>query len=402
MFRFIIFTLLFLLSNIGHSLAFSIATWNVAEGTTEAVLERSDDFKQLAAKLRNDLGGLPDVLVLQEITTCAAAVTIPEKLGYKLPHIAVTNFGDDSKIWPLALEVAIISKTPFSSVGSFQSQRYRRSKPIAPQRPFWIKPGIRNVVYGGAAIAVVPKIKFIDHEVTAARGFLNVQIANQRHVIGVHLKSSGLEVCRAYQVVQDSYRLLRLAKSYGLKKTASDLERIQGEVRDFQKNLPPLGNSATANEARQSARQREVAAASVSRLAKSLLTNGGSVYVAGDFNTPLDEPCKTGTDLENDADFEVGCKIRVTANTCKGDGFDDTIALLSGSIGGGPKFKILTNSTGRSYVATKFLDSPINNIFVSGADASKDFMTKRVEGKIINKRKVFGSDHYPIISRIAK
>lgn len=54
---------------------------------------------------------------------------------------------------------------------------------------------------------------------------------------------------------------------------------------------------AVTEDALRSARQRESTAAAVAVEVAKDVSAGRDVVVAGDFNTPFCEPCKTGTDL---------------------------------------------------------------------------------------------------------
>lgn len=77
---------------------------------------------------------------------------------------------------------------------------------------------------------------------------------------------------------------------------------------------------------------------------------GKSVFVAGDFNTPLQEVCKAGEKLGDDAEPMVGCATKLDASACAGrDGFDDTYAVLTKGLVSNQRLRVLTEGIGRTY-----------------------------------------------------
>ncbi len=72
--------------------AFSLMTWNVAEGTVENIARRMPQISELGQTLSSMQNGkLPDVIVLQEVTSFAAAERVARGLGYKNGTVAVTD-----------------------------------------------------------------------------------------------------------------------------------------------------------------------------------------------------------------------------------------------------------------------------------------------------------------------
>ena len=80
--------------------------------------------------MKSKLGDLPDVLVLQEVTAYASAISIAETLGDTSGTVITSDAGRDGETWPLALEVAVISKVPVRDHAVFQMWGFRKRKPF--------------------------------------------------------------------------------------------------------------------------------------------------------------------------------------------------------------------------------------------------------------------------------
>ncbi len=379
---------------------FSIGTWNVATGTIENMAGRTDDLKLLGAEVRSKFKSLPNILVLQEVTSYAAAREIANGLGYRKATIATSDFGKDQEIWPFALEVAIITTKKVASVQAFQSVRKKKNgKIIANRPPFVQNQSSGKITQGRTEPLEIPKVGGIADK-PVARGVLRVELGDGTVIYGVHLNSSGLGTCRAYLAVKDSRNLQRLAGALGLASHVSALIAAQKAVTKAVSEMPKEGVAATVEETLQRAASRESTAAAISMLAKTDVAAGKSVFVAGDFNTPLKEGCKTGVHLLSDHRPQVGCTRGFIDTSCKAkDGYDETIAILQKGLVGGPSFKVLTDGLGRTYVKSGFADSPIDNILVAGKAAASSFDVRKIEGTKVND-KVYGSDHFAVVAKM--
>ena len=135
-------------------------------------------------------------------------------------------------------------------------------------------------------------------------------------------------------------------------------------------------------------------------VARQDLDAGKSIFVAGDFNTPLQEVCKTGEKLSEDAEPLMGCTTKLEASACRGkDGFDDTYAVLTKGLVADMRFRVLTEGIGRTYAKGDFVDSPIDNVLVVGPLSSGSFSAMKIKGP--ENDSTFGSDHYPVVVRRA-
>jgi hypothetical protein len=154
-------------------------------------------------------------------------------------------------------------------------------------------------------------------------------------VYGVHLNSSGLGFCRLDDQKSQAENLAKTAEALGLTTEAADVRHAVDRVKAEIGRAENPGIEATSAKAFRRAATREAAAAAIVRLAESDVANGKTVFVGGDFNTPLQEKCKTGRNLVEDFQPVLGCKTFMTPDTCgTTDGFDDTIAVFTKGVSG--------------------------------------------------------------------
>lgn len=149
-----------------------IAAWNVHEGfTPEGIKTRSSDFTGFAARVR------PDVLIIEEITSLAAAEAVRDAMGLKGYHVACSDFSPGDAPDFSAFEVGVISRFPITQVIEYDPSLDNEGKPGAPQE-----------------LPIAPLLKIGQLAPTEAqriRGFLWVRIdALKLTAVAVHLKSS--------------------------------------------------------------------------------------------------------------------------------------------------------------------------------------------------------------------
>ena len=167
------------LASIQTAKAFSLTTWNVAEGTIENVTRRETDIQRLGVIIRAKLqGNLPDVLVLQEVTSYAAAIRVARALGYQAGVVAASDSGSDAEIWPFALEVAIVTTRPIVSVTAYQSR--------ADRKPFVAALATGDVTYGTVTPVTVPAVVALPPSELIPRAILRVEIEGNTVIYGVH------------------------------------------------------------------------------------------------------------------------------------------------------------------------------------------------------------------------
>lgn len=149
-----------------------VATWNVHEGFTPAgIAERKQQLREFAAVVR------PDVLILEEVVTPAVATAVRDAMGLDGYYIACSNFNPSDEPDFTALEVAVLSRWPFTQAIEYD-----------PTPDNDLAEGDPDELPISASLKLgIP----VPADLQGTRGFLWVRIADLRlTVIGVHLKSS--------------------------------------------------------------------------------------------------------------------------------------------------------------------------------------------------------------------
>jgi exonuclease III len=149
-----------------------IAAWNVHEGfTPEGVKARSADLSSFAARVR------PDVLIIEEVTSQAAAEAVRDAMGLTGYHVACSDFAPGDAPDFSAFEVAILSRFPITQAIEYDPSPDNVGKPGAP-----------------AELPISPLLKIgqtAPEQAERIRGFLWVRIdALKLTAVAVHLKSS--------------------------------------------------------------------------------------------------------------------------------------------------------------------------------------------------------------------
>jgi endonuclease/exonuclease/phosphatase family metal-dependent hydrolase len=393
--RFMIVITAFSLLPLGPASAFTVATWNAEQASVETVTRREGTLGRLGDALRaSNEGALPDVLVLQEVTSYAAAARIARAVGYADSTVAASDSGSDRDIWPFALEIAIVTSRPVVSVTSYQSRVEERFP------PFRLSLSSGEVTFGRIEGINVPPETALREGETIPRAILRVELEGGTVIYGVHLNSSGLGFCRLDDAIKGARDLRNKAEALGLDAEAKAIEKAISAVRSSIPTARNPGIEATKQEALRRARSREAAAGAIAMLAARDIAAGKSVFIAGDFNTPLQEVCKAGEKLEEDAEPLIGCATKLGANACnERDGFDDTYAVLTNGLIDTVRFRVLTEGIGRTYAKGDFVDSPIDNVLAAGPLSSRAFTAVKLKGP--QNDLTFGSDHFPVLVRSA-
>ena len=393
-----LFAVALLLAISSQAHATTLLTWNAEQASVESVTRREADIKRLGDLVRQKLPGnqLPDVTVLQEITSYASAMRIARALGYTTGTVAASDSGDDKEIWPFALEIAVVTTKRVISVTSYQS--HLRNNPT----PYIASIGTGDVSYGQVMEVIIPTPVSLPGRETIPRAILRVEIEGDVIIYGVHLNSSGLGFCRLQDAMKGAQELRTKALGLGLNSDADAIKRAMDNVRKEIKKAENPGVDATKDEALRRARSREAAAGAVAALAAKDVRAGKSVFVAGDFNTPLNQPCVTGKKLDEDFEPMIGCRTKIEATACGNrDGYDDTFAVLTDGLIDGMRFRVLTEGLGRTYIDPRYADSPIDNVLVAGPAERQQYQsTKLIDPQ--DSKTAFGSDHYSVLVQPAQ
>ncbi len=366
----------------------TIGIWNVSQGTLKSVTRRSDQLARLRDELKRVTSSRPPLMVLEEVTSFAAAEFIAKALGYDSGTVAVSDAGSDREIWPFALEVAIITTLPVVSVTAF------KSKPDPKSTPFLVDIASNKVTNGVVQKLIVPVVSGIDDQANVPRAVLRLELQGGVVVYGVHLNSSGLGFCRLDDQKTQAENLAKTADALGLSTEASAVRNAVDRVKAEIGRAESPGIEATSAETFRRAATREAAAAAIVRLAESDVANGKRVFVGGDFNTPLQEKCKTGGNLAEDFTRRLVAEPPPPLTPAV-----TLMALMIRSQFSPrgwreePVFGSLQRESGIHLPPPAFVDSPIDNVLIAGSDA--EFVAHKLVDPMGSKP--FGSDHHPVV-----
>jgi endonuclease/exonuclease/phosphatase family metal-dependent hydrolase len=279
--------------------------------------------------------GPVDVLVLAEVIDEAQVAAAAEAGGFA--HWTMSDFSPPVAItgaWHESLEVAILSDRPFSLVSEWD---------LTGRKPNGDGYGPRA---SDARLSSRERAIRVDTgDPSPSRGFLRADLSNGWSLYAVHWKSSRGEGC-----------------------TAMD---------------------------RENARRREVQATGLAVDAGTVLAEGRSLIVAGDFNiqAPGRVP-RVGTDPHQDC--------APTEGRCEGvcgpgglDGYDDSLAIV---LGIDETARLLSGELDSTYMTRRFPGGAIDHVLVAGSEAGafSQATTPPVHGK-----RWHGSDHRPVIATLA-
>ncbi len=336
-----------------------VVTWNVFKGTDSDVARRKGALIAAGKTIK------PDVLVLEEVTSLSAAKDIGRFMGMGDADIVISDWSDDDAEWFEALEVAVISNLPIVSVTEFETTSLNGRVPQSHSG--------HHAIPSAEDLLTVPLA--VNKNITnlGFRGVLRVELPGELVVYGVHLKSGTPEACRLAEEDRPSD--------------------------DIFAQLVAAGRISNAE-------QRENVISATVHLANQDIAAGKSALILGDFNIPLNEPSRTGSDLELSGEECVAltsCEPKAFPDTCPAsEGYDETHWILQSGFIEGTKYKALTDGLGRTYIKTVFADSPIDNIYIAGPLADHAATAQLVPDPEFSERgRHFGSDHVPVLTTIS-
>jgi len=373
--------------------AIDLLTWNTEQGSVEAIARKLNRIETLGDEVRekSKSGKLPEIAVFEEVTSYAAAASVARALGYKEGTVVVSDSGSDKEFWALALEVAVVTPRKVLSVTSYQD------KVRADSAPFILDLASGALSSGTAKKIEIPPEVGVPADIFIPRSVLRVELEGDVVVYGVHLNSSGLGFCRTDGFKDGATELMSKAEAFGLQDEAARVKALRDALFAKMPLARNPGIEATKKDALDRARSREAAAGAIAKLAAADIKQGKTVLVAGDFNTPLVEKCKTGKKIGEDFEPMVGCSTGQTPTNCgQIDGFDDTFSILTDGVIDGVAFKVLTSELGGTYVGEGFADSPIDNVLIAGPVDAAKFEALKL-GSEGTDHLVYGSDHHPVL-----
>ncbi|MEA3639386.1 MAG: endonuclease/exonuclease/phosphatase family protein [Lamprobacter sp.] len=291
-----------------------LMTWNIEGGEQppRVIAERVEAALSMV--------GPVDVLMLQEVIDAAQIEAAAEAGGFA--HWAISDFSPPTRItgaWHQSLEVAILSRRPFTAVSEWDLTGRRPEGDGHPPRVSDAEIPSREL-----------RIALDTAEPVPSRGFLRADLANGWTLYAVHWMSSRGQDC-----------------------TAKD---------------------------RENARLREVQAAGLVKDAARVLEAGRSLLIAGDFNIQAPgRVLRVGTDPGEDC-APTGGTCKDLCGPAGRDGYDDSIAIL---LGMDASARLLSSNLDATYVLRRFPGGAIDHILVAGPEAASfaEASTPPVRGK---------------------
>ena len=315
-----------------------LVSWNFQTHRDVKIESRKSNFRNLDSALQ------PDVLILVELADGPHLKLIAKWLGWKSYYAVASDWHRHHENMPNAsLETAVISKLPIEGVIEFDAgpddYTYSVFSNTKSQLPTVEEAQLET--WGKGEFGTINR---------RDRGTMRVDLDNGLSIFPVHLKSNYIRGCG------------RL----------SEEEVIQ--------------------EHKENAQKRERIMAAVAKLGAEAVGEGRIVVIAGDLNTAFEEG-KAGTEI---ADCELtysGCaREPFPPSQCVGgDGFDDTLGMLSEGLIDQHKWSVLTKGVTRTYDSGRFSDAAIDH-FAIPVKWKKAFKgTEKAQ-------QTFGSDHFPIMT----
>lgn len=350
---------------IGANMAFAedirIVSWNASPNFAEGLQERLEDFSELATELQ------PDVLILVETGGDIEVRMIAEQLGWDDYAAVTSNWAiADTNIY-FALEAAIISRIPIERVVEYDTSLDGHHEVFGPNGDL---PGLVS-----EQILTADGIPGFGQTLAKTdRGTMRVDLANGLSIFPLHLKSNRNSACS------------------GLSGALRTMDRYNFSVDPSATTAPDMGFEGATQAHLSNAAKRERIMGATARIAAQAVVEGRVAVIAGDMNTSF-EPGKAGTAIE-DCDLEnFSCAAApFPASACSnGDGFDDTLGMLTAGLVENQSWTILSEGLGKTYDSNVFSDLAIDHFGVP-VEYSERFSTAT---KASN---TYGSDHFPIIT----
>jgi exonuclease III len=338
-----------------------IVSWNTNATLLESINDRSKQFESL------NLALAPDVLVLIEVPGRDVAEAIAKSLKWQNYHAVVSDFSKVRANAYEGLELAVISKIVIERAVEFDPVPDGKHDAFGAGDLGGNTPSVTEQKITNTALPSLGSFDEYD------RGTIRVDLANGLTIFPVHLKSNVNGSC------------------IEIDEAGSAIRTQDRELSEKLKAYFDNGFRKATDQHLKNAQRRERMMAAVLVEANKAVAEGRTVIIAGDFNTAF-EPGKAGK-LNDDCtlqDFSCA-KAPFPKRACRGDGFDDTLAMSEEPLIGTQKWKFLTRNLTRTYNDQKFSDLAIDHIVVPANQSSMFAPATKSDD-------TFGSDHFAVIT----
>ena len=337
-----------------------IVSWNMGPRLLEGLESRANDIEAMNEALA------PDVVVLIEVAGLNEARRIAELLGWPDYFGAVTNWSTMINQVNFALETAVISKIPIERVVEFDASVDGLHSAFSNSDPEDAAVPVDEKLLSSTGISGVNPLARSD------RGTMRVDLENGLTIYPVHLKSNRNDWC------------------FRAESAVGELQDLGFEPPEGLADLFDNGFAKATDEHKLNAIKRERVLAATKVSADKAKAEGRIVVIAGDYNTAL-EPGKAGSAFADCTLANFSCaKAPFPAAACTGgDGFDDTLAILTAPLVADAQWSLLSKDLPRTYDDSAFADRAIDHIAVPADQAARFSTAERAD-------EAFGSDHFPI------
>jgi endonuclease/exonuclease/phosphatase family metal-dependent hydrolase len=383
--RLVIFLVIFVsLNTFALADSLRIATWNMGVAWDSPVEERAAKITAAGAVIN------ADIYVLQEITSFNTVKQIARLLGRADASIAVSDFSGPSDNVYFDLEVAVVSAIPIKSVTEYQfAFQSNDVGPLVTSGVVTNRDTLRvpDVVLGELSKPTQKNLK------RQSRGVLRVELTNGLIIYAVHAKSEFSGFCSK---LSDVGKLLKdIKKSVSDSRHVSDIQKkILESARDSMTELQELEGKhhISGNWAANAEKREALLGAAASLIAHDATDSAKTIMILGDFNIPLKDDPRVGSNLKEDCNPTRSCTEKIEDSSCSGrDGLDDSHAILSAGIVDGLQMRSLTDNLTETLQGT--FSSAIDHIYVVGANALK---FGKASTQTDTEGNAFGSDHLPV------
>jgi hypothetical protein len=290
---------------------------------------------------------------------------IAKSLGWENYHAVMSDFDKVRDSAYTGLEMVVISKKAIESGVEFDTDRDGTHESFGAGELVNRLPQVVEKVIENTALPTLGSFTVRD------RGTLRIDLENGLTIFAVHLKSNQNPPCSEIDQAGDA------------------ILTQDPELSERLKSYYDKGFRAATDQHLHNARLRERMMAAVLVEANKAVADGRTVLITGDFNIAF-ERGKSGTRHDDCRLKDFSCaQAPFPREACRGDGFDDTLAILERPLVGNRPWTFLTRTLGRTYDSERFADLAIDHMAVPSDQSSMFATATKSEDN-------YGSDHFAV------
>ena len=266
-----------------------------------------------------------------EVAGLAEARQIVNGLGWKDYHAVVSNWSRVTNSAFQGLEAVVVSKIAIDRAVELDASPDGHHASFGAGSMVSRLPAVSEQAIKNTSLPTLGAFTNSD------RGSMRVDLANGLTIFPVHLKSNRNNSC------------------IGVDNAIGAIRSQDSEVADRLKAFFENGFRKATDDHLKNARKRERMMAAVLVEANKAVAEGRKVLITGDFNVAF-EPGKSGTKFEDCPLKDFSCrKAPFPKKACRGDGFDDTLAILERPLIGTQSWTFLSRNLDRTFEGQEVL-----------------------------------------------